>query len=133
MTAGLATARARVRLVARVILVAGLGSAAVIYVVNSGPRSAADFELEHSRMYQHDLEVYGGRANVLADDFRSWFAGLWHGRNLAFTVAALTVLAALAYRFVATPVPGDLGTDIPGVGGVSASGGTSGKNRPSNL
>jgi hypothetical protein len=131
MTAGFASARARVRFVTRAILLAGFASALVIYAANVRPRGAG-FELERSRMYTHDLEVYGGRANVLADDFRSWFDGLWQGRNLAFTVAALTVLAALAYRFVATPLPpasSEAGADRRG--DVSASVETSSKNRPS--
>jgi hypothetical protein len=113
----------RVRLGTRAILLAGFAAAAVIWVVNSRP-STSDFELERSKMYLHDLEVYGGRANVLADDFREWWSGLWRGRNLALSVAVLTVLAALAFRFVATPVP------PAEPGGVSASGGTSGKTRP---
>jgi len=49
--------------------------------------------------------MYGGKANVLASDLRSWFNGLWHGRPLAFTVAAIAILVALAYRFFATPLP----------------------------
>lgn len=94
----------RVRAVTRAILVAGFAAAAALYAANARP-GAGDYELERTKLYRHDLEVYGGRANVLADDFREWFSGLWHGRNLAFTVAGLTVLAALAYRFVAAPVP----------------------------
>jgi hypothetical protein len=114
---------ARIRAVTRAVLFAGFASAAVIYAVNARP-GAGDYELERTKMYRHDLEVYGGRANVLADDFREWFAGLWHGRNLAYTVAVLTVLAALAFRFVATPVPPAEGD------AVSASDGTSAQNRP---
>lgn len=113
MTAILAAARARVRLVTRAILLVGFVSAGVIYAVNAGPD---EDELARTKLYRHDLEVYGGRANVLADDFRHWFDGLWHGRSLAFTVAGLTVAAALAYRFVATPLP-------PARGGGDAGGG----------
>jgi hypothetical protein len=95
---------ARVRQITRAILLAGFAGAAMIYTLNAGP-GAGDGALERTKLYRHDLEVYGGRANVLADDFREWWSGLWHGRQLAFTVAVLTVLAALAWRFVATPVP----------------------------
>lgn len=119
-------APARVRAVTRAILLVGFAAAAAIYTVNARP-GAEDYELEKTRLYRHDLEVYGGRANVLADDFREWFSGLWHGRNLAFTVAGLTVFAALAWRFVSAPP-----ARPPGSGGaVSASDGTSAKNRPS--
>ncbi len=102
---GSARAVRRVRSWTRVILGGGLGAAVVIFLVNSGAKD--DFELEKSRMYYHDLELYGGRANVLADDFRAWFDGLWHGRNLAYTVAVLTILAVLLFRYFALPVPGD--------------------------
>lgn len=115
-------AAARVRAVTRAILAAGFAAAAAIYARNAMP-GAAEYELERTRLYRHDLEVYGGRANVLADDFREWFSGLWHGRPLAFTVAVLTVLAALAYRFVAAPVP-------PAGDEVSASDETSAQSRP---
>jgi hypothetical protein len=58
-----------------------------------------------SKKYLHDLEVYGGKANVLAAEFREWFAGLWRGKSLAGTIAVLTVAAAWVYRFFATPLP----------------------------
>ena len=38
---------------------------------------------------------------------REWFDGLWHGKQLAFTVAVLTVIAAGAFKFFATPLPPD--------------------------
>jgi len=116
-------APARVRQITRAILFVGFASAALIYVVNARP-GAGNYEIERTKMYRHDLEVYGGRANVLADDFREWWSGLWHGRDLAYTVGALTVLAALAWRFVATPMP------TSEDGAVSASDETSAQNRP---
>lgn len=124
-------AKARVRIITRAILLTGLVSAAVVYFANAGPPGASDYELERSKMYFHDLEVYGGRANVLADGFRTWFDGLWHGQNLAFTVAVLSVLAALAYRFVASPLPEDVEGDAGREGNLSESAGTSVQNRPS--
>ncbi len=114
----LATIRAerRVRLVTRVILLAGALAAVAIWIANASP-SPTTVDLERSKQYLHDMEVYGGRANVLAEDFRDWFAGLWRGRNLACTVAVLTVLVALVYRFFATPLPEDGGGTPPKVGG----------------
>lgn len=96
---------ARVRLVTRAILAVGLASAAVIYFVNATTPDEAGFEFENSKKYLRELEVYGGKANVLATEFRRWFDGLWHGRSLAFTVAVISVLLALIYRFFATPLP----------------------------
>jgi len=97
-------ATARARLVSRVILAAGLAAAVVIYFVNGSP-NASGFELEESKKYLRDVEVVGGKANLLATQLRHWFSGLWHGRSLAFTVAVLSVLAASAYEFLATPLP----------------------------
>ena len=50
------------------------------------------------------MEVYGGTANVLASELREWFAGLWQGRRLAFTVALLGILLAAGARLVLTPL-----------------------------
>jgi hypothetical protein len=95
----------RVRLVTRAILAVGFGAALAIYVIaGSRPEDPLNEQLT-SKKYLHDLEVYGGKANVLAAEFRDWFAGLWYGKNLAGTVAVLTVVTALVYRFFATPLP----------------------------
>jgi len=77
----------------------------VIYFVNAEPPGASGYELEDSKQYLLELEVYGGTANVLATEFRHWFSGLWHGRSLAFTVAVISLFLALAYNFLATPLP----------------------------
>ena len=103
-------AEARVSLVSRAILAVGFSSAVVIYFVNAAP-SASSYELEDSKKYLRELEVYGGKANVLATEFRHWFNGLWHGRSLAFTVAVISVFLALAYIFFATPLPADVDGD----------------------
>ena len=55
---------------------------------------------ERSKKCRHDLELYGGKAAALADDINRWFDGLWHSRNLAFTVAAFSALTAFGF-FVA--------------------------------
>ena len=46
------------------------------------------------------MELYGGKANILAAELLDWFQSLWHGRRLAVTVACTTVLAAAAVWFV---------------------------------
>ena len=110
MNSRFVAAEARVRLVSRAILAVGFASAVVIYFVNATP-PASDFEFEASKKYLRELEVYGGKANVLATQFRNWFNGLWHGRSLAFTVAVISVFLALAYNFFATPLPADVDGD----------------------
>ena len=55
------------------------------------------------------MEVYGGTANLLATELRLWFASLWHGERLAYTVAVLTLVAAWAYGFFTRPLALDDG------------------------
>jgi len=50
---------------------------------------------EDSKKYQRDLKLYGGTANVMADEMRRWVAGLFQGKTLGITIGCLTVLAAL--------------------------------------
>lgn len=94
----------RLKRLTAAILALGFGSAVVIYFV-AGPEPESPYDPMQSKMFLHDLELYGGKANVLAAEFREWFVGLWQGRNLAFTVAALTVLFVLALRFFASLPP----------------------------
>jgi hypothetical protein len=99
-------------LITAIILLVGLGSAVLIYLTaESASDSVLGYEViggnvypitpEDSKMYKHDMELYGGKANVLADELRRWFVGLWHGKSLAFTVACITVVISFGFFFVA--------------------------------
>lgn len=78
------------------ILLLGLAAAALIYVfaADDGDTDLSG-EIESSRMYEHNLELMGGKFAVYVDRFNHWFSGLWHGRPLAYTVAVLAVVIAL--------------------------------------
>jgi len=97
-----ASRRLRLRRIALAILAAGLTSAVVVYLA-AGPDAdnPLGYDPMQTKTYLHDLELYGGKANVLAAQFREWFTGLWLGRNLAYTISVLTVLVVLALRYVA--------------------------------
>jgi hypothetical protein len=98
--------QARIRAVTRAILVLGFAAAVVIYLTaQPPPANPLGYDPLDTKRYLHDLEVYGGKANVIAAEFRDWFDSLWHGKPLAFTVAALSVIAAFAFKFFATPLP----------------------------
>lgn len=95
-------------LISAIILVAGLGSAAFIYqAAMNDPGNASGYEViggfvyssngENSKRYIHDLERFGGKAAVLSDEFMRWFAGLWHGKSLAWTVACITIFISLCF------------------------------------
>ncbi len=92
------------------ILLVGLASAALVYVFapDDSGAGAAD-GVAGGKMYQHTLELMGGKAAVYADRFDQWFASLWQGRTLAYTLAVLAIAIALACFWVAhllsTPLP----------------------------
>jgi hypothetical protein len=84
------------------ILLVGLAAAALIYVFaeDDGDTDLAG-EIASGRMYEHNLELMGGKFAVYVDRFNHWFAGLWHGRPLAYTVAVLAVTIALVCFWLA--------------------------------
>lgn len=49
-----------------------------------------------SKLYRHNLERFGGKAAVLADDLNRWFQSLTHGRPLAILTALSSIGVALA-------------------------------------
>jgi hypothetical protein len=94
-----ATAERRLRRVTRIILAVGFGAALAAWIVaRARPENPLGDPFDNKK-YIHDLQVYGGTANVLAAEFREWFAGLWYGKNLGYTIAVLTVLLVLVVRF----------------------------------
>ncbi|WP_257306684.1 hypothetical protein [Geothrix campi] len=94
---------ARIRRITAGLLAAGLGAATLIYFTASPPAAnPLGYEPENTKRYLRQLEVVGGKANVVGTEFQRWFEGLWHGRSLAFTVAWLTVLLAVSFWFLST-------------------------------
>lgn len=90
------------RLVAAAILIVGLASA--IWIYRNAASSTGDilgYNPEESKQYLRAMELYGGKANVLAAELRQWFDGLWHGTRLAYTTACATVLLAGAFWLAA--------------------------------
>jgi len=103
--------RVRIRRITAGILAAGFGAATLIYVTAT-PQAAnpLGYEPENTKRYLRQLEVVGGKANVVATEFQRWFEGLWQGRSLAFTVAWLTLLLAAGFWFLATRLA--VGTEL---------------------
>ncbi len=105
MRAELTAGQGRTRAISRVILGVGLAAAFLIFLAAPPTPDDAGDGQEETKAGQRQMEVFGGTANVLAAELRTWFASLWQGRRLAFTVAALTWALASCYRFFATPLP----------------------------
>jgi len=110
--------RTRLYLAGATILLAGWIGAAAIYA--SAPDEDSDalgYEFVNgvaypilayeSKAYRHDLERFGGKAAIMADDFNRWFSGLWVGKHLAYTLATLASGGALLCFLVARRRPGD--------------------------
>ena len=94
------------------ILVMGLLSAVLIYraadlesgdaaMYEQGADSAYPVSPYDTKKHLRDMELYGGKANVLAGEFRLWLAGLWQGRSLAYTVAFISILVSFGLLFTA--------------------------------
>lgn len=101
--------RTRLYTAAAVILVLGLACSALIAVSASDVALDAPLgnPLEESKSYRRSLEMYGGRANLLAAQFMEWFAGLWHGKALGITLGWITLAAALIVALIAYYLPDD--------------------------
>jgi hypothetical protein len=104
-----------------VILSAGLLVAALVYATTApdDPNDPASILVmpRETKSYEYQMEVIGGKSNVLAAEFREWFDGLWHGRRLALTLAVLSIGASLGCFFVAhltTEPPPDIPADRNG-------------------
>jgi hypothetical protein len=85
-----------------VILSVGFSSAATIYLTAGEAPHDPFAEFEKSKKFAYELERMGGKAALVANDFNRWFAGLWQGESLAYTVVAITILIAAVYYFIAT-------------------------------
>jgi len=108
----LANRQTRLYFVSIILLLAGLGSAIVIFLTaETDTDSASGYDVvggyvypgmhEQNKKYIHDLELYGGKAAVFADEFNRWFFGIWHGKPLAYTIAGLSLLTSLVVFLIA--------------------------------
>jgi hypothetical protein len=85
------------------VLVIGLATAALIYVLASEDRDLEiAAEIASGRMYQHNLELMGGKLGVFLADFNDWFASLWHGKRLAGTIAVLAIVTGAGCFWIAS-------------------------------
>ncbi len=95
-----------------IVLVVGLGGAMVIYreagdaangILGYREEGGTVYPVmpDESKKYLRDIELYGGKANMIADEFRRWLEGLWQGRSLAYTVAVITLLVSIGLFYAA--------------------------------
>ncbi len=113
----------RLKLISVIVLLVGLGGAAWIYqraenvpygalgYVNEGG-TLYPVMPEDSKQYLRSMELYGGTANVLADEFRRWFGGLWQGKSLAFILACTTIIISGGFFYAANHLTPPLKSDV---------------------
>lgn len=113
----------RLKLIGALILLVGLVSAAWIYHrADNAPYGALGYVEEggilypvmpeDSKEYLRGLELYGGTANVLADKFRRWFGGLWHGKSLAKIIACLSIILSFGFFYAANHLVPRVTSDV---------------------
>jgi hypothetical protein len=96
-----------------IILFAGLASSIFIYLTaEEVPDRVFSNEVAESMKYLHNSELYGGKANVLAEVFMKWFNGLWHGESLAYMIACIAICLSFELFFVVYLSPSDLESDV---------------------
>jgi len=111
-------------IISAIILVVGLGGAILIYQTAENDSSGVlGYEEEggsvypimpkDSKKYLRDLELYGGKENVLMDELRRGFVGLWHGKPLAFTVGCISIFVSFGVFYAANHLPSRLKSDAP--------------------
>jgi hypothetical protein len=95
--------RRKINRVSTALVLAGMAGAVLIYALAEPEEPDDPWRTDPlaQRRYNRQMQVIGGKANLLSAEFMDWFAARWHGRNLAYTVAVLTVAVTGGYRFVA--------------------------------
>lgn len=92
-----------------IILVAGLSSAASIWLAQDridrqkrleGASATEPLSPEDSRRYTHDVELYYGETGMLVEKWKRWFAEMTHGKGLADTIAAASLILGSGVLYV---------------------------------
>ena len=112
----------RLRLSCLIILVVGLCSAMLIYLVAEDiPDDSLGYVMVNgtvyplatsdSKKYRREVQRFGGKAALLFDDFGRWFGELWQGKTLAGTVAGISLLISLGIYLFANSLGPDARPD----------------------
>ncbi len=104
----------RCRWVVGGVLAVGWAAAVAVYATAEPVVRNADIEeAQLSKAYQHQMELFGGKATLVGAQLDDWLASLWHGERLAYTIAVLTLLVALACWAVCMTPPRAAPPDDP--------------------
>ena len=86
-----------------VVLFIGLLGAELIYFSSTDDNETAELagQLTRGKAYEHNVQVIGGNFSLYPARLGEWFSGLWQGRQLAYTVAVISVAIAAACFVIA--------------------------------
>ena len=103
----------RIRTSGVILLVAGLLVAVIIFCTArlDEPLGILGVDVPTKRQ-SLELERMGGKSYILFNDLNEWFASLWHGRRLGYTIGVLSIAGFLGCRWFAdllehAPASGD--------------------------
>jgi hypothetical protein len=83
------------------ICILGIGLAMLLFVTAaSPPPHPLGYDPFTSKKYLRELELYGGKLNILAVELHQWLASLWRGKALAYTIAVLTLMLSSLLWFI---------------------------------
>jgi hypothetical protein len=89
------------RLISYVIFGVGIFISVVIYITARPPMEHPfGYDPLHTKTFLRELELYGGKGNIMAAQFREWFSGLWQGKDLSYTIASITVIISMILRYM---------------------------------
>jgi len=99
----------RLYIITAIILIVGLSSSILIYTTAGEIDTEGVFgdQIEESKSYRRSLELYGGKANLLASQFMQWFNSLWHGKSLGITLGWITGIVCCGLLLIAYNLPSD--------------------------
>ena len=82
------------------VLLVGLISAALVFCFAANGTNDGSLN-DSSKLYDYQVERFGGQTTLLMVKFNHWLSGLWHGRPLAYTLAFLSILVAMGCFWLA--------------------------------
>jgi hypothetical protein len=92
----------RIRVIGITALAAGFCAALIIYATAKPDTHVAVLGVDVlTKRDTLELERMGGEGYVLFHDFMVWFASLWHGQRLAYTVGVLALGGFVGSRWLA--------------------------------
>ena len=77
-----------------------------------GIQSMISLSTLEKAIFLRELELFGGKGNILAAEFREWFVGLWQGKHLSYTIACITVIISIVLWFAGSRKRTDLDKNL---------------------